>query len=284
MNREAKRFVALNAVLHGHDVLNVFDDSLPEMADCLDLSEEAAKKLVDGLRKEKPADATDDLLVATFLNFYRNETYAFVAMENTPIPLRTFAQGSMDGSIEADLCGLFLHQMIRDVERGDQYVEPSIRDGVLCCTPEDLERAEDCMLEAYKLYTEGPSGTTKQLAKLLRKYTSLQEYNKLSAKDCVKVLSLLERSAFSPVAFQRTMLQTPDLFGTYKLTGAVMCFTDNSEETVCWLLDAEYSEEYCHLVEVPTSTVTGLAEEGKGKLSGVIGCSTGIRVVPVRKR
>lgn len=45
MTKEAMRFLALNAVLHGHTLLEACQDSPKMLAECLGVTEEEAQKL-----------------------------------------------------------------------------------------------------------------------------------------------------------------------------------------------------------------------------------------------
>ena len=48
VNRNCKRFLALNCVLHGMDLNNVFE-SVSDFADCLEIEENDAETLMTGL-------------------------------------------------------------------------------------------------------------------------------------------------------------------------------------------------------------------------------------------
>lgn len=237
MTNDAKRFLALNAILHGYPILKVFDDSVERMADCLDLKEEEAEKLRARLDALPEAQPLENELTATFLNFYRNPSYAFVAMENNVIPLAKFAGNDLQGAVSDELRAMFLSRLLMDVDCVPEHVHPYIADGVLHCTPEAFQGVQSCMLEAYQLFLSGPVGMKKSLQNLLRKHTSLEHYTPLTSTVLVRILTQIVKAGINPTIYQQTLLSTPNLWETYTHTGCIMAFKDTTMSSVLWLLD-----------------------------------------------
>lgn len=268
MTNDAKRFLALNAVLHGYHVLRVFNDSIEEFADCLHLKEDEATKLVTMLDALPAPDPVKDELTAVLLNFYRNPSYAFVAMENNVIPLSKFAGNDLQGAVSDELRAMFLSRLLMDVDRKPEYVHPFIADGVLHCTPQAFTMVQTCMLEAYQLYLTGPVGMKRGLMNLLSKHTSLEYYAPMTHAVLVKIFTQMAKADISPVTYQQTFLLTPNLWETYSHTGCIMAFRDSTMTSVMWLLDVE-GEENAVMLSAEMSTLQGYLTRDVKQLAGV---------------
>ena len=254
MTKEAMRFLALNSMLHGHSVLAGFMNDSAVMADCLDIDKEEAEMLVKKLDELPVEEPTNDPLTATFLNFFRTQAYAFLAMGDNIVSLEKFVGSDVEGQVEDDLRYMFLTHLLMDVAQGDEYWQPFIKDGVLHCTSADFKRVNECMLEAYQLYMSGPAGTTQGLQTFLRKYTSLEHYSRLNAAVLLKGLRQISRAKKNPIIYQQTLVNTPDLLTVYKHTGCIMAFRDMSQTSVNWLLDVEgvADSTICMVVDMTT--------------------------------
>ena len=159
MTHEALRFLALNAVLHGYEPVDGFDGRLGTMAQALDISEEEAKKLNDGIADLPRVAPSNDEMTMVFLNFYRTTGYAFVDMGSQAFPLSDFVETDLDGKVSDQLRVTFIHTLLHDVAQDDKFVRPYILDGVLYCTATAFEGCAGAMNDAYNLYCFAPEGT-----------------------------------------------------------------------------------------------------------------------------
>lgn len=269
MTQEAMRFLALNAVLHGHSAVDAFEGSVATMAMCLDISEEEAGGLAYAMQSAPRVDPCVDELTAVFLNFYRNNSYAFVAMGPDVVPLSKFVASDAEGQVPDDLRFMFLTSLVRDVSQDPSYIKPFILDGVLRCTPEAFQGVNRAMLEAYQLYLSGPVGTVKGLASSLRKYTSLEHYSRLNASTLLRIFRQMVRAKHNPVVYQQTMLMTPDLLDTYKHTGCIIAFRDSTHTSVNWLLDVVDEVDSTMVMSVDMAVLKGYLVRDVRDLAGV---------------
>ncbi len=269
MTNEAMRFLALNGLLHGHSVLKGFDDSIEKMADALSIEVSEAEDLVKKLDALPVVPTSDDPLVNTFLNFYRTQAYAFMAMEGTIIPLEKFVATDLDGQVADDVRYMFLTHLIMDVSQRPEYVNPIIKDGILYCTAQDFQHVEPAMLEAYQLYMTGPAGTQRGFYMALRKFTSLEHYSRLTPSTMVKVLRYIVKAKKNPIIYQQTMLNTPDLLTTYKHTGCIIAYRDLSHTSVNWLLDVEGALDSTMSMVVDVSTLRHYLVKDVRDLAGI---------------
>lgn len=269
MTKEAMRFLALNAVLHGHSALSGFEDSIENMAEALAISVPEATELLKELDELPRVEASNDPLTRTFLSFFRTQAYTFMSMGDNIVTLEKFMTSDLEGQVTDDLRYMFLTHLIMDVAQSDQYIEPFICDGVLYCTAEDFQRVSEAMVEAYQLYMTGPAGTPRGLSSFLRKSTSLEPYSRISAPALLKAFRQIVRAKKNPVVYQETMLITPDLVSTYKHTGCIIAFRDMSHTSVNWLLDVEGAADSTMSMVVDLSTLRNYLVNDMRDLAGI---------------
>lgn len=269
MTKEAMRFLALNAVLHGHPAVAAFEDSTKLMAECLGVDEQEASSLSDAMYQCQPEDIVHDELTGVFLNFYRNGAYTFVAMGSDIIPLQRFVQNDLEGQVSDELRYLYLSHLMHDVSQDATHMKPCILDGVLYCTPEAFLNVNTAMQEAYQLYLTGPVGTPKGLSTPLRKYTTMEQYSRLNESTLLKIFRQLVRTKHNPSIYQKTMLCTPDLLTTYKRTGCIMAFRDSSHTTVNWLMDVEGEADSTLMMVADMSVLRNYLLRDVKDLSGI---------------
>lgn len=255
MNKEAMRFLALNSILHGHSVLEGFQNSVETMASCLGVDVEIASRLANDLDSLPEVEVSENPMVKLFLNFYRNNAYTFVAMGTDIVPLCKFMVNDLNGQVSSELRISYLGYLIRDAAQDEMYVDPFICDGVLHCTPQDFQYVQQAMLNAYALYLGGPVGTTKSLAKSLRRYTSLDDYSRLNEATALRIFKQIVKEGKKATIYQRTLLNTPDLVETYTHTGCIIAFSDPTRKSVNWLMGVESELDNTMVMTVEMSTL-----------------------------
>lgn len=243
MTNEALRFLALNAVLHGYPAVSGFEDDIERMADCLELTADAATHINNELVMLPDTPVSESAMVTVFLNFFRNQSYPFVAMGHNIFPLSKFMMTDIEGQVSPELRTLFLDKLLSDVSVDEMYVEPFIRDGVLYANAKDFATVQNAIPKAYQLYLNGPEGAPKLLVARLRKHTSLDFYNRLSASALSSIFRQMIRARRKPTIYQHTVLSTPNLLEVYKHTGCIMSFSDTTHTSVQWLLDDANAED-----------------------------------------
>lgn len=241
MVNDVRRFLGLNALLHGHSASEVFMGAAEEL---LALDKERTDTLLQELDAIPKNECTSDQLTHALLNFYRNNNYAFLSLNGQYIvKLEDFAHDDFMGKVDKGMSDPFIANLLRDYAMTTMEGQPYIADGVLHCTKKEFDGVVKSTKDAYKLFTKGPAGMTKKLNMLLRRHTSLEEYVPFSALELVEILDGLIAAKVHPVLCQETFLKTPDLMATYKATGCVMAFSDATHTSVDWLMDVEGCED-----------------------------------------
>ncbi len=248
MTDDAKRFLCLNAVLHGYSPMEAFD-SADDMAACLETSAEYTCTLEDKLLSLPEKQLSEYPLTLAYLNFYRNDFYPFVPISGTMMTTAQLAQSDRDSGLKKDLVMDILMALVRDVETDTRYSEPMINDGVLYCTEAEFVKVDQRMYEAYTLLRDGPKGTPKGLRDALCKYTCTEPYAAMSAKVALKLLEDIIKAGVKPTAYQESLLRTPDFLAVYKETGCIMALQNPTGVHVDWLLPTEYGTRSVFVTE-----------------------------------
>lgn len=269
MTNESKRFLALNALLHGHDILDVFSGSITEMAECLSIDESKASNLIEGLDSIKACNLDEHPLTMVFLNYYRNNHYTFVSFGKNIINMSQFVNSDLSGNVSDELRYGYLTNLVKDIDLKDHYAVPTIKDGVLRCTAEDFNIVHDCMIRAYTIYLLGPGDSSKKLIKDLRKYTSLDNYSGMSGATLVKIIEQIIKTKLNPTVYQQTVVNTSDLMSIYEKTGCIMCLHSKNKSSLCWLLDVEGQEDSSTVVTVDCSHLRKYMSKGLRDLQKV---------------
>lgn len=268
MTNDVIMFLALNALLHGRSCDDAFDG---HMSDILKIKKADAEELTASLDALPEVGITDDPLVMTLLNYYCNGAYTNLKVsEDYSIPLRYYAEQQFLGKMGPELLMPFLKRLIMDYAMTTTEGEPHIIDGVLYCTQNEFQGIEKAMMAAYKLFTAGPSGTTKKLNTLLRKHTSLEDYSPMLPTTMLDILERIVKAGMKPTVYQNTFLGTPDLVTTYEETGCVMAFADSAHEAVNWLVDLKGAEGLSVRITVPVAELRSRVFSSVRDLDGVM--------------
>ena len=250
MNKNCKRFLALNCVLHGMDLNNVFE-SVSDFADCLEIEENDAETLMTGLSnllKVPDISKTEHPAVMSLLNFMRCEEYAFIAIpDNGVFTLFDVVVSDRKGEIDQDIVEAVLRQLIRDVSFVSNPKDVKVADGVLQILEEDKDRIAEFLLEAYRLYKEGPvvAGSKEYPNYLMshRGLVSVIDYKGVAGSRLITVFKELIACGRNPSDFTRTTFSIPNYVEVFKATGCIFERNAVNRNTINWLLDVVDSDK-----------------------------------------
>ena len=250
MNNTCKRFLALNCVLQGHELSEIFVDS-SEFASCLETTEEKALQLWNNLQelsKFEDVTAKCNPVVLALLNFFRCEEYSYIFIPNNgPFTFRAIMESDLRGGIEPAVRVAALRQVIRDVEFVTRTRDIKVADGVLYFFEEDKDKMQDFLLEAYTLYRDGP--VKKSYLNGHKNLVVLRNYKGMSGRTLVSVFSEMIDQKINPTSYSKTNLIIPDYVEVYKSTGCIMETSDEDKSVVNWLLD-DVSGDKCKVLSV----------------------------------
>lgn len=248
MVNDAKRFLALNALIHGYTPEEAF---VGDAAEILSLGDKETATLFERLGAVEYKTPSSDPLVMAMLNFMRSDDYAFLSLQGQYIlRLSDFADDDFNGRISKGMANGVLANLLRDYAMTTEEGSPYVTDGVLCCTEKEFKGANKALQDAYKLFTKGPSGLQKKLNLLIRQHTSLGNYVPFSSVNMLEILDGLIDAKIHPTVCQQTFLKTPDLLDTYKATGCIMARCETDSNAVDWLMDIKGSDDLAASVKV----------------------------------
>lgn len=264
MNNSARRFLALNAVLHGHSFLEafnndiemaaeVFSDSTPIKAAAL---EKLNKDLMEAALREAPKEL--DILTSTLLNFFRDGTYAFIGMPGKqPILIKSLAGSDMRKEIDDNLRQAVLMRVFRDVTHISDPLETRISDGVLYTVETSDRVIMQALLKAYFTWIYGPNETPKRLISV-RDRLSLDTYKPIGGNITLNILKDIVKSPLPSTIYKRTCLSIIDMLEVWKATGCIMSLSKTNPGFVNILMDVKGDTEQCKIVSLDKTSIGSL--------------------------
>lgn len=274
MNNSARRFLALNCVLHGHDVLDAFDGDISLFQAAFSFKAEGkARELVDSLNAMQQSTSSLSVLsplVMPLVSFFRSADYAFVVFPGmAPIYLSTFAVSDRNGEVEPAVRDVVLRAIIRDISYVNTNKDIAIVDGKLLL-PKPLEgQIPQAVLDAYTLYTLGPvvKGTFAKPLHAVRDRLTLEGYRPIPVATMINLFKSLVEMGVPGPDYARTTLMIPDYLPVYQKTGTIMELR-TGEEGILWMLDVA-REDKCKVLPVNYTTVRELLVTGLTDLANL---------------
>lgn len=274
MNNCTRRFLALNCILHGHSMLEAYDNDFDKAAAQLtggngDVLKTLLTRL-EGLQNSKSYFEDKNPLLLPIVNYLRSNDYAFVFVPGTgPIFISMLAASDRKGEVSTAVRDAVLSSLIKDVVNVELDKDIAIKDGTLYLPQARMKELKQTIGEAYTCYCKGPFGQGGYCDRLLaqRMALCLSGYKNLSVNVFLTCVKEMIKRGLPPTDYAKSTLCIPDYLVVYKETGTIMSKSPTGEELL-WLLDIEGLDKG-KVVTVDRAMVRGLLVSSMRDLSNI---------------
>lgn len=230
---EHQRFIALNAMLNGHN-----DD---EIMKTLSLSKEAFSQLIGFTTYEEYSEKTKNLkrmddsphIERLLLNVFSLDYYCCSHLTNKDGSYSIFTMNMLRDEFlknpyPADLLKQMLIDLLPKVQTGNCL---KASDGILMIPADIASKFDSVCLSAFKKYAFGNGILTRSLFKDIVRYFDIVEYTTLSPKLCRQFIETASKHGYHLcVLNQLVQLPIVDYLAVYQAFHALLKISNDSEK------------------------------------------------------